>query len=246
MQQRRVVGVLQVLEHQLPIAWNKLAGVAQYLQLPPVEDPVHEPVDGLAEILFVGLHVRVHAGEDRPVVVVHLQDIEAVLLALEVGGHAALLTNAPAQRHPDQVALQIVGPLVIGADELGRVAEIAFAELHPAMGAAVHEGVDLAFRVARDHDRTVAEPGALVIAGIGNLRRQRHVVPRLAAEDALHLPLIDCRVGIKPIGDMMNPGLGPSPLGYVVGRRYGHADTSARWMPFTIPVPLVSGHSSPI
>ena len=74
----------------------------------------------------------------------YLEPLQRVIFRLEILGHAAVLVDAAAERHADQLAAQIIGPLVIGTHELARVAMILLTELHAAMGAAIDEGLDLA------------------------------------------------------------------------------------------------------
>ena len=57
------------------------------------------------------------------------QALQAVLVEPKVGRHAALAAQAAAQRHRFEGAAQVVGPLMVRADELGRRAEVGAAEL---------------------------------------------------------------------------------------------------------------------
>src|SRR5690606_31948197 len=109
-----------------------------------------------------------------------LQPREAMLLQIEIRRHAALhaavlLLDAMAERQPGEIAVQLVGPLVIGADEAARIALRLAAEAHAAMGAAVLDHVDAAVAVAHHDDGALADPGQLEIAGIRNLDLQRDV-----------------------------------------------------------------------
>ena len=105
MQQSGVIGILQILEHQLPIAWNKLPRIAKNLELATIENSIHKSVNRLAKKIFVQLRVMVEGRKDRAVVIVHLKDIEPVFFAFEIVGHAALLFNPAPKRNPDQVSL---------------------------------------------------------------------------------------------------------------------------------------------
>jgi predicted nucleic acid-binding Zn ribbon protein len=62
-------------------------------------------------------------------------------------GEAKLAKTTPC-RDADQLAVKVVGPLVIRADELLRRAAVLLAILHAAMGAAVDQHVDFAGGVA--------------------------------------------------------------------------------------------------
>ena len=60
-----------------------------------------------------------------------------MLLRLEIRRHAALAGDAAAERYADELAFEIVGPLVIGADEFLRRAAELTAELGGAVLAAI-------------------------------------------------------------------------------------------------------------
>ena len=131
------------------------------------------------------------------------------MLRVKVIGHAALLFHAAPEWHADEVALEVVCPLVVGAHELGRVAQVLLAELHTAVGAAVLDDVDAALFIARHHHRLVADEGALVVAGVGDFGLERDISPALAAKNTLLLALVDFRVGVGPVGHARNSALRP-------------------------------------
>src|SRR5262249_25967492 len=138
--------------------------------------------------------------EDDAVARVYLEPAQAMVLRVEVGGHAALLLQAAPERHADQVALEVVRPLMVGTRELGRVAEMPLAELHAAVRAAVLERVQGAVAIADDDPRLLADERALVVARTWDLGLERHVVPAAPAEDPRLLPRVDLRVRIRPEG----------------------------------------------
>src|SRR5712672_3380907 len=200
-QQARVIGVLDVLEHQFPVGGCQLARVSEHAKLAAVEHAVEKRRHRRAEIFFERLQIRRKGREDHPVAARDLELAQPVVLRIEVRGHAALLLHAAPERDPDQIALQVVGPLVIGTHELGRVAEMLLTELHTPVGAAVLHDIDRAFLVAHHHDRLLADEGALEIAGTRQLRFERYIAPARTGEDALLLPSINLRVGIDPVGN---------------------------------------------
>src|SRR5690606_8747100 len=109
---------------------------------------------------------------------------------------------AVAERQPGKIAIQLVGPLVIGADKAARIALRFLAEAHAAMGAAVFDHVDAAITVAHHDDRTLADPGLAVIARLRDLDLQRDIAPMaMAVEETVELAAIDRRIGIGPEGD---------------------------------------------
>jgi hypothetical protein len=71
---------------------------------------------------------------------------QAVVLEVEAFGHAAVdavaLLHAVLERQAGEVAVELVGPLVVRADEAARVALRLLAEAHAAMRAAVLHHAD--------------------------------------------------------------------------------------------------------
>ena len=178
-----------------------MAVVAEDLELAAVERRLELAQDLGPEIVRERLHVLRIGREHHAAVGRDVELAQAVLVRLEIRRHAALAGDAAAERHADEVALQIVGPLVIGADEfLGVAAELA-AELGGAVRAAVLEHVDRAVLGARHHDRRRAHIRADEVAGIRHLGFERHVVPGAAVEDPFHLALVDVLVGVDPVGN---------------------------------------------
>jgi len=56
-----------------------------------------------------------------------------MLRVVEVGGHAALSVDAASEWNAGEIALKVVGPLMVGADEFFYVAAELAAELRGAM-----------------------------------------------------------------------------------------------------------------
>ena len=137
MQQARMVRVLDVLLHLLPVGGNMLAVVAQHFQLPAVIDARVMLPELLTEILAEGWRLIREGRPDHAVDSLDPQLVEAVLGQVEVCRHAALPLDAATERHALQVAVQGVGPLVIRADQLFGMAEPGLAELDALMGTSV-------------------------------------------------------------------------------------------------------------
>ena len=208
-QQARVVRVLDVLEHQFPVGGCQLARVAEHAKLPAVEHTVEKRQHRRAKIFLERFQIRRKRGEDHPVAAGDPKPAQPVILRIEIRRHAALLLHAAPERHADQIALQVIGPLVVGTHELGGAAQMLLAELHAPVSAAILDDVDRAFLVAHHHDRLFAYESTLEISRARQLRLERHVVPARTAEDALLLPGIDLRVGVDPVRDAGNAFLGP-------------------------------------
>jgi hypothetical protein len=187
---------------------HELAVVAEHLHR-PVE---HTPVVGghaRAEVVLDRRQIVGEAREDALPEHLHVQLAQAVLFQVEIGRVATLAAEAPAKWHADQVALGVVGPLVVDAGQRVGVAAQIPAHQRAAVGAAVHQHVELAVGIAGDDDRRVADERGLVVAGLGQLGGQRHVVPGSAAEDALLFELVDGRVLVDAVRHTGVALLGP-------------------------------------
>src|SRR6185312_4190375 len=117
----------------------------------PVENPVEQRQDLLAEIVLEGLDRVGEGSKDHAVATRHLQGAQSVLVQREILGHAALALDAAAEGHGLERSIEPVGPLVIGTDEFLRIAEMALAELRAAMRTAIFEDIDPACAVAHHH-----------------------------------------------------------------------------------------------
>ena len=122
-----------------------------------------------------------------------------MFLRAEIGGHATLAAIAAAERHADQIAGEVIGPLVIGADELLRRTATGGADLHAAMRAAIDQHVDRAIAAADSDDVAIAELAALEVAGIGDFGLEADIEPVARAEDAVELAREDLRIGVDPV-----------------------------------------------
>ena len=124
---------------------------------------------------------------------------EAMVRRLEICWHApvdfSVLLDATAKRHPLQIALERVAPLVVGADKVLLVAMALAAELHAAVGAHVLDHLDAA-RVADHVDRAFSHCRALEVAHVRNLGLQPDIVPVLPVEEALQLFLVQVFTGV--------------------------------------------------
>ena len=90
----------------------------------------------------------------------------------------------------DQFAGQVVGPLVVGTDDVAHNALRFGAQARAPVAADVVEGLDVHVVVAHDQDRVLAEVHGDVVAGFGHLRLYRNEDPVLA-EDVFHVGLQD-------------------------------------------------------
>ncbi|MNV46997.1 hypothetical protein D3C71_1388480 [compost metagenome] len=199
-QQTRVIGVLDVLLHLLPVGRNVLTVVAQHLQLPAVIDAGVVLPELLAEVLAEGRRLVREGGPDHAVDHLDAQLVQAVVLGVEVRRHAALTLDAATEGHALQVAVQRIGPLVIGADQLLGVAGAGLAELDALVGAAVLDDRDLVL-ARTDHDAGfLAQGRRLPVADLGQLALQTDIEPVRSVPDLLQFLGVDRGVRIDPVG----------------------------------------------
>ena len=117
--------------------------------------------------------------------------LQTVACGGEVGAVAALAFESVAERHADEVTLQIVALLVVDPDVGHRTAAHFSAYERAAMGAAIHERVDRTISSACNHDRSVAHEICLEVARIGYLAFERDVVPDRTAKQPALLQFVD-------------------------------------------------------
>src|SRR5215211_5757759 len=118
-----------------------------------------------------------------------------MVLQLEIVRHSALLAHAAPIRHAEELARQVVVPLVIRTLEALRVTEVGLAELHAAMRASIFDDVDRAVLVADHDDLALADECALEVARVRNLDGQSDVTPVRSVEEPLELARVERRVG---------------------------------------------------
>ncbi|VDO13317.1 unnamed protein product, partial [Brugia timori] len=141
-QQRRVIGILEVLVVHLPVARKLVAAVTQDPELLAREGNVELLDNLLGHVLLQRRGLVGVGGEHHAVARRHAQLASPVLRVLEVRWHAADLVDSALERNALQIALEVVGPLVVGADELLGVPVAGAAEFGAAVGAAVLEDGD--------------------------------------------------------------------------------------------------------
>ena len=204
-QQTRVVRVFDVFQHQLPVAGDALAVVTQQGEFSAIEQAVKVMQDGGAHEVLQGLHIVVKRCKHHTATGGHLQRGQAVVFGFEVGRHAAIdlaaLAHAAPKGHALQLALQVVAPLVVGADQLFAIAVALAHELHAAVGTNVFKHLHLALGIAHHDDRTLAHRGAFEVAHLGHLDLQAHIRPMLLVKKSLHLQLVQGGLGVGGKGN---------------------------------------------
>ena len=209
MQDAGVVGIADVLHHQLPVVAEPL-GVVAHDPERPVEHPVDEPRHPGAEIFLEVRRVVRKGAEHHPAPRRHPDGFQPVFFFVEVLGHAPLAVDAAAERDALEVAVQIERPIVVDAGEELLVAPVPEAQQRPAMGAPVDECPNLALAIAADDNRRGSDEVQLVIAGLGDFALQAQIVPGRPPKQALLLALEDFPAVENIVGNACQPFLGPS------------------------------------
>src|SRR5882672_6884019 len=151
MQDARMIGILDVLDIELPVVRQHLLEAAEHDGRAVFEHARNAFDDLLSKVFVERRHVVGETTEDQTMQRRDAQLAQTVIAEAEVFLHAALAVDAVPERNAEQIALQVVGPGVIDAAEVLRVALVLQANHRAAMCAAVLESIELAVRVARDH-----------------------------------------------------------------------------------------------
>src|SRR5581483_5842595 len=100
----------------------------------------------------------------------------------EVFRHAAdahsIFGDASAERHGQELAAEIIAPLVINAGEILRIAAVRAADHGAAMRALIDRGTQGAVQRASHYDASVADVGGFEIARIRQLGLKADIIPR--------------------------------------------------------------------
>ena len=201
MQQSRVIGIFQVFLIELPVARQNVAVNPQQLHFGAVERCIELFADRRAEVILDGFHVVAGRCKDDAAPRRYVKLAQSPLRHVEIRRHAALSLYAAAERHGRQIALQAVGPVVIGAYETVGAAPVFAAEFDPAMGAAVLEDMDLSVHVAGNDNGERADIGPEIVPGLGHLAVQADIVPVPAEKNLFQFEVVDASVGIYPVRD---------------------------------------------
>ena len=190
-----VVGVVEILHHDLPVpgqSGDRLAlqggGGLQPVVLEHGVDLGH----GGAERGGAGVEV----GHDEPLPELHLELDQPVLGRVEADGPVH-------GRGAEQLAVEPVGPVVVGAGEPAAVAR-ALGQDHAPVPAHRRHDPQLAVGVPHDNQRLAGDGDAAVVAGLGQLVGPAHAQP-LPLEDGPPLELEELRRRVK--NGRQQPGL---------------------------------------
>ena len=126
---------------------------------------VEADASDVAEVLLEVRRLRVHVGEDEAVVALDLRGLDqAPVLAVEL-----LVVDLFEAGDADEVALQVVGPAVVGAHEGAGVPFLGAADRVAPVAAAVDQHLGLHVVIADDDDAVLAHEGHEEVARVGDL-----------------------------------------------------------------------------
>ena len=152
-----MIGVLHVLDIELPIVGKSLRDAAEHDGLAAAEHAVDPREDLVAEIFLDRRHVLRKRAEHQPVHDRDAQLARIVLLHAEAVGHPAFALDPVFEGDARQVALRVVGPGMIDAGKiLLSLAVRVEADQRASVRAAVLENIDFAIVIARDNDGRIA------------------------------------------------------------------------------------------
>src|SRR4029453_13578462 len=137
--------------------------------------------DYFAKILAQGNDVRIPAAENQSFVDLYAGCVQDPLL-----GKVEILWKGPIECRCHQPAGQLIGPAMIGANEVANAARIRPTNLGPAMTAAVQKHMHSAVAVAHHDHRSTAQAAGNKISCYGNLRLVGQEYPG-AIENPVHL-----------------------------------------------------------
>ena len=124
-----------------------------------------------------------------------------MLGGIEIGGHAALPIDTAPEWNAGKVTMEIIGPLMVGADEFfGVTAELA-TEFCGAMRTAILEHIDRAVGRAHDDHGRWTDIGTDEVSGIGDFAFQGHIVPGAPVKNLFDFALVDSLIRVHPVGD---------------------------------------------
>ena len=101
------------------------------------------------------------------------------------------------ERHRLDATVEMIGPTVIAAGELARVALVGRHHQSAAMGALVVDHMHRPLRIAHQNDGLAPHAGREIVARVLDLALVPDIEPS-RAEDALHLQLEDTGIGVDP------------------------------------------------
>ncbi len=184
-----VVALAIVLDHQLPV------GLLDDARFDGDLDIVHAV--GL-EVVLEGHQEIVdrrwmlgQADEDEAAGGAHVDRLEAIGAEIEIAAHVAAGEQQP--------TVELVGPLMVGADQLGELALVLDAQARATVATDIMEGVHLAFGATHHDHRVVADLHGHEVALGGDFAGHGGEQP-LLGEDLLHVQCEQSGVVVERLG----------------------------------------------
>ena len=216
-----MVALAGVLHGQLPVAAFHQGAFVSDLGVAQIVGREHgfEPATEVGDVGRIVGEADVENAAD----VLDVDPRKAVIGRLEGVGHAG---------GDGQLAAQLVGPAVIGADQAGSRALAGLADLRAPMAAGVVEGMQLAMAVARDDHRPGSDRYGHPGTRAGQLDREADHQPR-APEDRRHVEIEGALTVVEILGEAVaRPALVQQARENLPGSNIGHpselADDLAR------------------
>ncbi len=116
-----MIGIAHVLGIELPVGANELTAIAEHANRTG-EDFIKCRPHPRPQIVLQRFDGRVERGEDESLVCRDPEFSQGVLGGLEIIGVARFSANAFAERHADEIAREVIAPLVIDTDLGGAIA----------------------------------------------------------------------------------------------------------------------------
>ena len=171
------------LEHPLVDATDDLGSLVVVVQ-----HGVHVP-GHVAERVTQRDRLRVPGPEDQALVRLDVRHLDQTPVGDREGVGVAILVG-----DTDELALEVVGPAVIGAGEVPGLPEVRAADPGPTVPARVEVGAQVAVLVQGDNDRVLTHVGGEEVAGLVELVHVGQEEPA-RGEDPAQLLLVELLVG---------------------------------------------------
>ncbi|MNF58121.1 hypothetical protein D3C84_396690 [compost metagenome] len=189
-----VVALAVVLQDQLPVGLLHQGGLHRHLGVLHVVG-LHVMGQGSEEVVNRRRSFG-QGDEDVAACGFALHRLEAVVLHIEVGAHLGA--------GEQEAAVDLVGPLMVRANQLGHLALVAGTQTRTAVAADVVEGMYHTFGAANDNDRVIADLQGQVVALGRDLAGHAGDQPFLV-EDFLHVDLEQALVAVKGLRQRKGP-----------------------------------------
>src|SRR4029077_16946092 len=129
---------------------------------------------------------------------------------IKIRGISSFAFDAATEGHTDQIAAEIVTPLMVNADVGIAIAAHLPTNEGAAMRAAIHESMQLTLAIAGNHDRRVANEGRFEVPRIREFGVEANIIPHRTTKDPLLFSRVNSGVNKHLIGNAGYPFLWPT------------------------------------